>query len=726
MKQIIIQLWQRVLKHRKKLIYSALAFFVCQFCFFNLNWIWLEDQVYAADSQTETPSQSDSLEIQVNSWFQNTAFLRKVIYVLLYPILIVAGKLIDNSFVYGEIFNFDAVLWQMWVMSRNLADYALWFIFIFYIFKYIINQDSKNWPKWIISRALIAGVWIQASWFVMAALLDISTILTYSIWWLPMTVLETKWDDSDKYNPYILKRLFSVDVKNFEDYKLYLTNTTWDSKIYIAPCKTFDVGSEELIISPSTIYYNSWSWMPLTENTMCHIDGNVYHFSELLVDKPTCSVSDCVQNQNKYLDDLKNVIAELQKDKSRIQAEINAGRILQISPWVSSFDNPNNGYWLDPTNKKIWNKTGRLGDLLEDGSYVWAFTSLYAALMSSWERVIPQEMWPFAKFLNVALSFCHLIAIAIPLFAAVVVFMMRIGILWAAIIMSPFIALFTAFDFKVFKEGNMSYFSLNKLIPIIFSPVIICFAVSLSTVLVNIIAGIDIETEGIMDKEILWWLIKLNIWGLSLWFGKLVVSVIWVAITWFLMWAAIQSTKLWDLDIVKGIKKLATNAMWAMPIIPVVWKWADWKLTTKFVWTRAAFWWEGEQWIISKYADAQLKTYNDADSKIVNDIVNPEWVQERRKNAEAKVEHQKIHDYIVGVTAADAVSEGVDWRTKEFAWTTFNSLSTDWKEQIINAINSQLLPDERGKYNVWDIDIWNNKVYTFKNGRYELKEQATK
>jgi hypothetical protein len=37
----------------------------------------------------------------------------------------VAGKLIDNSFVYGEIFNFDAVLWQMRVMSRNLADYAL-------------------------------------------------------------------------------------------------------------------------------------------------------------------------------------------------------------------------------------------------------------------------------------------------------------------------------------------------------------------------------------------------------------------------------------------------------------------------------------------------------------------------------------------------------------------------------------------------------------------------
>jgi hypothetical protein len=53
---------------------------------------------------------------------------------------------------------------------------------------------------------------------------------------------------------------------------------------------------------------------------MCHVDGNVYHFSELLVEKPKCSkIDDCVQNQNKYLDDFKNVAAELQKDRSVIQ-----------------------------------------------------------------------------------------------------------------------------------------------------------------------------------------------------------------------------------------------------------------------------------------------------------------------------------------------------------------------------------------------------------------------
>ena len=163
-------------------------------------------------------------------------------------------------------------LWQMRVMSRNLADYALWLIFIFYIFKYIINQDSKNWPKWIISRALIAGVWIQASWFVMSALLDISTILTYSIWWLPMTVLETKWDDSDKYNPYILKRLFSVDVKNFEDYKLcWLFFPAFAFWLYLFPCDSYEE-------TPSVHAWNpfhraTWTVNPVGWRATCTVCG---------------------------------------------------------------------------------------------------------------------------------------------------------------------------------------------------------------------------------------------------------------------------------------------------------------------------------------------------------------------------------------------------------------------------------------------------------------------
>jgi hypothetical protein len=39
--------------------------------------------------------------------------------------LVLAGVLVNNSFVYAEIFKFDAVLWQLWNVVRNLANYAL-------------------------------------------------------------------------------------------------------------------------------------------------------------------------------------------------------------------------------------------------------------------------------------------------------------------------------------------------------------------------------------------------------------------------------------------------------------------------------------------------------------------------------------------------------------------------------------------------------------------------
>jgi hypothetical protein len=54
MKRILKQLWQLIFKHKKRLIYWALAFFVGQICFFNLWWVWIQSEVYAADGETAT------------------------------------------------------------------------------------------------------------------------------------------------------------------------------------------------------------------------------------------------------------------------------------------------------------------------------------------------------------------------------------------------------------------------------------------------------------------------------------------------------------------------------------------------------------------------------------------------------------------------------------------------------------------------------------------------
>jgi len=36
-----------------------------------------------------------------------------------------AGKLMSNTFVYGEFMNFDVYLWQMWNISKNFANLAI-------------------------------------------------------------------------------------------------------------------------------------------------------------------------------------------------------------------------------------------------------------------------------------------------------------------------------------------------------------------------------------------------------------------------------------------------------------------------------------------------------------------------------------------------------------------------------------------------------------------------
>ena len=98
-----------------------------------------------------------------------------------------------------------------------------------------------------------------------------------------------------------------------------------------------------------------------------------------------------------------------------------------------------------------------------------------------------------------------MVAIAIPLIAMVVVFIMRIGVLRMGISLSPLIVLLTAFelDKKIEDKSILSYIKLKNLIPIIFSPVVICFAISMSTVLVKIINNMNKETVQTLEKPIL-------------------------------------------------------------------------------------------------------------------------------------------------------------------------------------------------------------------------------
>jgi hypothetical protein len=105
---------------------------------------------------------------------------------------------------------------------------------------------------------------------------------------------------------------------------------------------------------------------------------------------------------------------------------------------------------------------------------------------------------PYIKLLSCILTLAHALAIAIPLAVALLVLIMRVAIIWMAIVLSPMIVLLSAFGFldgKGKSNDIWGYFNIGSLISIIFSPVVICFAISMSTVLVRLIEKMNYEEE---------------------------------------------------------------------------------------------------------------------------------------------------------------------------------------------------------------------------------------
>ena len=113
--------------------------------------------------------------------------LIKVLYIITWPVIIIAGQAMTNAFVYGEAFGMDKPLWEIWQFSRALANYGIGLMFIIAIFGYLWHSKKFDLKKTFINM-MLAIVAVNASWFIVAALLDISNILTvsFSAMWMKL------------------------------------------------------------------------------------------------------------------------------------------------------------------------------------------------------------------------------------------------------------------------------------------------------------------------------------------------------------------------------------------------------------------------------------------------------------------------------------------------------------------------------------------------------------
>ena len=103
-----------------------------------------------------------------------------------------AGTFLTNTWVYGEILWLDALLWKFWNVMKNIANFWLWFYFVYVIFWWLIKQWKEEITKKlkdIILWLLVAWVGIQTSWFFVATVIDVSTITLAAAWSFPSQVL---------------------------------------------------------------------------------------------------------------------------------------------------------------------------------------------------------------------------------------------------------------------------------------------------------------------------------------------------------------------------------------------------------------------------------------------------------------------------------------------------------------------------------------------------------
>ena len=125
-------------------------------------------------------------------WWEDPSFISRIadlLNIIWLPFAVIAGKLFTNDLVYGSLFGIDSVLWKIWQFSRTIANYTIWFIFIIWIFGYFIWKVQNIFQ--ILGKIVIASVLVNASWFLLAVIIDLSTILLVAGWSMPMHLIWT-------------------------------------------------------------------------------------------------------------------------------------------------------------------------------------------------------------------------------------------------------------------------------------------------------------------------------------------------------------------------------------------------------------------------------------------------------------------------------------------------------------------------------------------------------
>lgn len=468
----------------------------------------------------------------------------KVIYILLWPLLVIAGMSLDNTLVYGSFLHMDAPLRAFRNIMKNFANFALWFLVLFAILKNIFSfgkDDANRKPQKIITQTLIAGVLIQMSRFVMAALVDLSTIATYAVGALPLNVVSSTPLGKHK----IMQVHVEMDLSKFQksvssdtnDYfkVSYSVPATKDGKkipdLKFSECKEknhYIIGR----MDGSTGFRNDgvfW-WI----KNACVKWGQLVFFNEFpdarvwdddanykatllqIIQedrreaREACGYVVRVNGPSKNLpEDCATALDDIQTEliaNGRPSEEVNNIMRLMPPPWFEPVPFTD---WLAHWDNRLQNKSSTAGepianaltlDSIVDKSkwFVGPLITMYSSMLDFAQLANTSSDTSFGEITGETLiKTGFAVWLFFPLVALAIVLIIRIWFMRAAIVLSPFLVLLKALNFedKIKSDFLKKHFSIANVIKVIFAPVVTVFALSISLVFMSTLVA-SIKTWG--------------------------------------------------------------------------------------------------------------------------------------------------------------------------------------------------------------------------------------
>ena len=375
----------------------------------------------------------------------------------------------------------------------------------------------------------------------------------------------------------------------------------------------------------------------------------------------------------------------------------------------------------------------------------WILWTLYASITNLWADVNYNSGSATSMSMELILKLLFLFALVIPLFTLAILLIVRVVVLWMFIIISPIVFLFTSV--KSFEKFLWEKWKLSALCCMVFMPVIVVFALSISFVFLSSLKNMQISNEfWITGKwntvyiNINWtkdnpkndiqmtfkwfnWDSSMNSLFLQLWdtLSWIIRSIFSIWFMWVIVFAALKSCKItgW---IASSIQNFSQSVAKATPIIPT-WVAGGQSISSLWAWLEQI-----NAWPKTK----QQKQFQSGIWEIIKEYQrNTSWTWDAHYIAQTSNAVSTKFDTTTGVlktTTEDkgyttfkstykdkTISDLLDPKnSKELgAVATSLNISSDKLKQYLKSLQKDGKKGPLGKYiknkdSIFDIELWEN------------------